>query len=40
MRARAAMKQWVLPISVSYTTRMMTPSDIRYFATQNCPPVP
>jgi hypothetical protein len=40
MLTRATQKQYVFPISVSYTLRMMTPADIRYFATQNCPPVP
>jgi hypothetical protein len=40
MLARTTQKQYVFPISVSYTLRMMTPADIRYFGTQNCPPVP
>jgi hypothetical protein len=40
MLARAQVKQWVFPISVSYTTRMMTPADVRYFGRQNCWPVP
>jgi hypothetical protein len=40
MRDRVAKRQYVFPITVNYTTKMMTPADGKYFDRQNCKPAP
>ena len=40
MANRASVRQYVFPIDVNSTMRMMTPASARYFRSQNCPPAP
>lgn len=39
MRDRALRREYVFPISATYTMRMMTPAAAQFFQTQNCPPL-
>lgn len=39
MRTRADRREYVFPISASFTMRMMTPAAAQFFQQQNCPPL-
>lgn len=40
MKRRADRREYVFPISQTYTMRMMTPAAAQYFQQQDCPPLP